>query len=110
MGWVDITGGGVGTGTCGEVGGGVGTGTWSFGEDGGGVGGAGILTGVIEIGLEGEPIGVVLIIVEMRLEESSKKSYEGVGLEGWDWNGKTVSSKVTCREIIILLVLRSRQR
>jgi hypothetical protein len=62
------------------VGGGVGTRTGSVAGDDGGVGDAGILTGI----LEGEPIGVVLIILEMRLEESSKKSYEGVGLEGWD--------------------------
>ena len=43
-----------------------------------------MVTGEVIVGFKLGPIGVVLIIVEMRLEESSKKSYEGVGLDWLD--------------------------
>lgn len=55
-------------------------------------------------------VGDSLIIFEMTLDESSKKSYEGLTLGVMEPNGKTVSSNVTWREMIILLVFRSRQR
>lgn len=42
------------------------------------------------------------------VEVTSRKSYEGASLGLTDLNGKMVSSKITCREMIILRDDRSR--
>ncbi|GJW18638.1 hypothetical protein Tco_0026074 [Tanacetum coccineum] len=55
-------------------------------------------------------MGDILMILEMTLDESSNKSYEGLEVGVIEPNGNTTSSKVTWRKMIILFVLRSRQR